>query len=133
MICAITFDFPQGWFLAVPALLGVAFALWRQNKAGLRKSRLAALAGLRLLVLALLVFLAARPVWIAKEPPAAASRAAVVLMDRSESMSLEENQVSRYQEALDFLRESLLPELQAAHLPVPVSYTHLTLPTILRV
>src|SRR5262249_4822415 len=58
------------------------------------------------------------PVWTAKEPPAAASRAVALLLDRSESMSLEEPDVSRYQAALDFLRSRLLPALKSAKLPV---------------
>jgi uncharacterized membrane protein len=42
----------------------------------------------------------------------------MLLMDRSESMSLEEREASRYQQALGFLRERLLPALRAASLPV---------------
>ena len=53
-----------------------------------------------------------------REPPASATRPVMVLMDRSESMSLEERDASRYQQALGFLRERLLPALRAASLPV---------------
>ena len=74
-----------------------------------------ALRGIALLVL---VFLAARPVWMSREPPASATRTVMLLMDRSESMSLEEKDISRYQQALGFLRERLLPALRTASLPV---------------
>src|SRR5207248_1023916 len=78
----------------------------------------AVLAVLRGVALFALVFLAARPVWIAKEPPATAVRPVVLLMDRSESMSLEENERTRYQQALNFARDYLLPALKSAGLPV---------------
>jgi uncharacterized membrane protein len=39
-------------------------------------------------------------------------------MDKSESMSLEDRDTSRYQQALGFLRERLLPALKGANLPV---------------
>ena len=79
-----------------------------RRKRGREKGRILALTSLRAMVLLLLIFLAARPIQVAKEPPAAAARAVVVLMDRSESMSLEEHDASRYQQALGFLRERLL-------------------------
>jgi uncharacterized membrane protein len=53
-----------------------------------------------------------------REPPALATRPVMLLMDRSESMSLEEHDASRFQQALGFLRERLLPALRAASLPV---------------
>ena len=77
------------------------------------RSRIAALVAVRGLALLVLVFLAARPIWITREPPASATRSVVVLMDRSESMSLEGRDSSRYQQALGFLRERLLPALRA--------------------
>ena len=92
---------------------------WRQRRRGLAQLR--GLPGWRRLArdaLLVLVFLAARPVWMTREPPASATRPVMVLMDRSESMSLEERGVTRYQQALGFLRERLLPALRAARLPV---------------
>src|ERR1035437_550966 len=50
--------------------------------------------------------------------PAVATGSVLLLMDRSESMSLEERDTSRYQQALGFLRERLLPALRAGSLPV---------------
>jgi hypothetical protein len=118
MISAIIFEFPLGWLAAVPLALALGFAAWRQSRRGVAPSRVLALGALRALALLPLVALAARPVWLAKEPPASATRSVILLMDRSESMSLEENEVSRYQQGLDFLRERLLPALKSAHLPV---------------
>jgi len=89
-----------------------------QVRRGVPRSRILALTCLRLVALLPLLVLLARPVWIAKEPPAAASRAVALLVDRSESMSLEDPDVSRYQQALDFLRGRLLPALKSAGLPV---------------
>jgi uncharacterized membrane protein len=81
-------------------------------------SRIAKLGALRAMALLVLVFLAARPIWMTREPPASATRSVMLLMDRSESMSLEERDATRYQQALGFLRERLLPALRAAGLPV---------------
>ncbi len=118
MIAAIVFEFQQGWLFAVPLGMALALTIWRQHRRGLATSRIAGLGALRLIALLVLVFLAARPVWMSREPPAPATRSVMLLMDRSESMSLEERDASRYQQALGFLRERLLPALRAASLPV---------------
>ena len=102
----------------MPLGAALAFAVWRQRRRGLATSRIAGLGALRAIALLVLVFLAARPVWMTREPPASATRSVMLLMDRSESMSLEERDASRYQQALGFLRERLLPALRAASLPV---------------
>ena len=77
---------------------------------------MAGLALLRGIPLLILVALSARPFWTTRQPPAGAARPVVLLMDRSESMSLEENERSRYQHALGFAREHLLPALKSAGL-----------------
>jgi len=118
MTAALFFEFPRGWLLGVPLALLLALTLWRQRRLGLGLPRLVVAGVLRLLVLSVLVFLVARPVWIQREPPAAAGRSVVLLMDRSESMSLEDRDISRYQLAVEFLRERLLPALKSANLPV---------------
>jgi uncharacterized membrane protein len=118
MIAAIVFEFPRGWLFALPLGVALAFAIWRQHRRGLATSRIVGLGALRAVALLVLVFLAARPVWMTREPPASATRSVVLLMDRSESMSLEEHDATRYQQALGFLRERLLPALRAASLPV---------------
>ena len=119
MIASLTFQFPPAWQAGLPlVLLLVALTVWRQRRRGLSRSRIGLLAGLRLAVLLVLVFLAARPIWFTREPPAAANRPVVLLVDRSESMSLEEQGRTRYDHTLQFLRERLLPALKAARLPV---------------
>jgi uncharacterized membrane protein len=118
MTAAIYFEFPQGWLFALPLGLALAFAIWRQRRAGVATRRIAGLGALRAMALLVLVFLAARPIWMTWEPPASATRSVMLLMDRSQSMSLEEHDMSRYQQALGFLRERLLPALRAASLPV---------------
>ena len=118
MIAAIHFDFPAGWLLLLPLFAALVFRARRQWRGGLNSMQLACLTALRAAALLLLVFLAARPVWTAKEPPASAARAVALLMDRSESMSLEEREESRFSGALGFARERLLPALKSAHLPV---------------
>jgi uncharacterized membrane protein len=118
MTAAIAFEFPPGWLFGLPLGVVLVFAVWRQRRRGLATSRIAGLGALRAVALLVLVFLAARPVWMTREPPASATRSVMLLMDRSESMSLEERDASRYQQALGFLRERLLPALRAAGLPV---------------
>ena len=118
MIAAIAFEFPLGWLLALPLGLALALAIWRQRRHGVATRRIVGLGALRAMALLVLVCLAARPVWMTREPPASATRSVMLLMDRSESMSLEERDASRYQQALGFLRERLLPALRAASMPV---------------
>ena len=118
MTAAIIFEFPQGWLFAVPLGLLLAFGVWRQRRRGLPASQMVLLGALRAIALLVLVSLAARPVWMSKEPPASATRSVMLLLDRSESMSLEERDANRYQQALGFLRERLLPALRTASLPV---------------
>lgn len=118
MIAGITFEFPQGWWLVVPLVLVVGFAAWRQHRKGLSPGRIGILAGLRSLALLVLVFLVARPIWIVKEPPAPAARSVALLVDRSESMSIQDVDQSRYQQALSFAAGRLLPALKSANLPV---------------
>src|SRR5258708_2429687 len=112
MTATLLFEFPLGWLAGVPLLAALAFGIWRQRRRGLPASRIATLALLRLAVLLPLVALAARPIRMAKEPTANAARSVAVLVDRSESMSLEDHDASRYQQALDFLRDRLLPALK---------------------
>jgi len=115
---AIFFEFPLAWFLAFPLLAALALLVWRLRRRGLPAARILTLCALRGLALLVLLVLAARPLWLSREPPAAATRSVAVLMDRSESMSLEDRDASRYQQTLGFLRDRLLPALRSANLPV---------------
>ena len=118
MTATLLFEFPPGWLLTIPLAAALAFVLWRQRKHGLPRYRVLLLTSLRAVALFLLVFLAARPVWLTREPPASAARSVALLMDRSESMSLQDRDGSRYHQALGFLRERLLPALKSANLSV---------------
>src|SRR5438045_2513688 len=119
MIALIHFDYPPGWQIGLPAcLLVLGLAAWQQSRRPMPGFRIAILALFRATVLLPLIFLAARPVWVAKEPPMTAQRPILLLVDRSESMSLEENERTRYQQALRFVRDHLLPALKSADLPV---------------
>jgi hypothetical protein len=118
MIAALVFEFPAGWFLGLPIVAALSLAIWRQHKQGIGKHRFLTLNGLRAAAALVLVFLAARPVWIANEPPVSAARSVVLLMDRSESMSIEDRSGTRYDAAVGFVRDRLLPALKSANLPV---------------
>jgi hypothetical protein len=119
MISAIAIEFPPALQIGLPvAIAALALMLWSQHRRGLSNRQLAAVGALRAVALLALIFLAARPVWIAREPPASASRPVVLLVDRSESMALEERDASRYQEAVGFIRERLLPALKSEGFPV---------------
>ena len=70
MLAAIHFDFPFAWQAGLPlALTVLALAAWRQNRRGVRSQHVASLTALRGIPLLALLFLAARPAWVAKEPP----------------------------------------------------------------
>src|SRR5438105_2349820 len=100
MTAVIVFDLPLAWQIGLPVTaIVVGLATWLRVRRGMAWSRVLLLGGLRLLGLLLLVFLAARPIWFTKEPPASATRSVVLLMDRSESMSLEERDTTRYQQS----------------------------------
>ena len=77
MIAAIVFEFPAGWLFGLPLGAGRVFAIWRQRRRGLAASRIVGLGALRAIALLVLVFLAARPVWMTREPPASATRSVI--------------------------------------------------------
>lgn len=118
MITATVFELPAVWSCAAPLALLLGLAAWRQRRRGLAVSRVLAAAALRGIPLLALICLAARPVRLGTETSAAAARPVVVLVDRSESMSLKDADSTRYQRALDFLSRRLLPALKSAGLPV---------------
>ncbi len=114
----LVFDLPLAGWVGLPLVLLVAgLLLWSRKRGGQSWPRIAATVGLRTAALLLLVGLAARPVWVARETASAGHRPVAILVDRSESMSLEEGGKTRYERALGFAREQLLPALKAAGLP----------------
>ena len=114
----LVFDLPLAGCVGLPLVLLVAgLLLWSRKRGGQSWPRIAATVGLRSAALLLLVGLAARPVWVARESASAGHRPVAILVDRSESMSLEEGGKTRYERALGFAREQLLTALKAAGLP----------------
>jgi uncharacterized membrane protein len=113
----LTFDFPialrYGLPLVLLALGGGAWAHWR---GGMAIRRVALLTALRAVALLWLTLLAGRPTWVSTEPAQPSQRHVVLLMDGSESMAIEEGDQTRYQQALGFSRQHLLPALKAAGL-----------------
>ncbi|MBI2925385.1 MAG: VWA domain-containing protein [Verrucomicrobia bacterium] len=115
----LTFDFPLGWQLGLPLVVAalVVTALAHRRR-GMAKGRIALLTALRAIPLLALVFLIARPTWVSREPPTPTSRTVALLVDRSESMSVEEGDKTRYEQALEFARDHLLPAMKDANIPV---------------
>lgn len=118
MSAAIAFQLPAAWVGLVPICALILWAAARQRVRGCSPRRVLLLASLRFLPLAGLVFLAARPVRLTAQASKASARPVMVLLDRSESMSLKEGGLTRYQKAVEFLDRRLLPALKSANLPV---------------
>ena len=115
----LVFDCPLGWQIGLPLALGViGLAVLTHRRRGLARGPTAVLAMLRAVALLGLVFLAAKPTWLLPDPPGPATRTVLLLLDRSESMSVEEGGHTRYRQALDFARNDLLPAMNSAGLPV---------------
>lgn len=116
----LTFDFHPAWQIGLPLVVAaLAFSAWSLLRRGCARARTCGLTALRGVALGALIFLACRPTWVSKDDPSKnASRSVVLLMDRSESMSVEEGDRTRYQQALEFARDSLLPAMKSANLPV---------------
>ncbi len=110
----VVFEYPAALVLgpacaaAVLGWLGVA-----QRRRGVSPGRIAALAAVRGLVLLTLAIMAARPVRQDRAEPPGQRRSVVLLVDRSESMALEDNGAAREQQAVRFARDQLLPALKA--------------------
>ncbi len=115
MTAHLVFGFPLGWQIGLPVTGALLIMMaWSLGQTGLDKWRVAALTGLRTVTLLTLVFLAGRPTWVSREVETANKKSVVLLMDRSESMSLEEDHQTRYARALRLAREQVLPALKTA-------------------
>lgn len=115
----LVFELPRVWQVGLPALALLLVVLHlRYRRRGLSRRAGLALTCLRGLALLPLVLLAARPVWVSGEPRDPARRPVMLLVDASESMSVEETGGTRYERVLEFAREQLLPALGRAGLPV---------------
>ena len=110
------FEFPLGWQAGLPLVcVALALAAWFLWRRGVAPVHLAALMVLRGLFLLSLVFLVARPNWVERDLSAGVSKSIALLMDRSESMSLQEDGQTRYQRALSLLRDRLIPAVKKTH------------------
>jgi hypothetical protein len=113
----LVWEWPIALWLGVPVVLAAlthrARTQWRQ---GLDVPRVAASAALRGLPLLALVVLAARPIWEETREPEGRRTAVVLLVDRSASMSLEDDGAPRSARALAFARERLLPAIRQSGL-----------------
>ena len=118
MSSSIIFELPGALLFALPMAVLLGVLGWRQFKRGMHLGRLAVLMAVRVVALSALLFLAARPTRVGQNARNQSGRPVVVLIDRSRSMSLKEPDTSRYERAVQFLRERLLPALQSAELHV---------------
>lgn len=115
----IAFEFPLALRVGLPLVTAVLMLFaWAERRRGLKGKRIATIACLRGAALAVLVLLAARPVWVEPQELSRKRDTVVLLVDRSESMSLEDDGVVRYGAAVAFAREQLVPALEAADLGV---------------
>lgn len=104
--------FPWGLVAGVPlaaALLG--WATWRQWTQFRRPLHAAVTTSLRAVAALVLLLLLSRPLYIESQEEPPARNEIVVLVDRSQSMALEEDGESRYGAALDFARQRLIPAI----------------------
>src|SRR5829696_715723 len=119
VIAAVVFQKPVALAVGVPmALALIGWAAWLLRRRGISAGRIAVLYLLRGVAMVGLVLLLARPVWVARDRLEGQRRPVAVLLDRSESMSLEEGHETRYARSLGFARDHLLPALKSADLPV---------------
>ena len=119
MIAQIVLENAWAWGIGLPLVLAVVLLYVRVNR---RQSdgwlRNGMLAGSRLLALLILVLLVSRPVRVLPETEQAARDRIAVLIDRSESMSLESENGNRWRQAVEFLRSDFLPAVKSAGLNV---------------
>lgn len=118
----LTLGFDLPWVLRVGgvaagcALLASALAEGRDARGAWPRLLLVTL--LRALAFGMVLFLAARPVWVEPAPPAGAERKLLVLVDRSASMALEEAGRTRFETARDYLHRELSPAARNAGVPL---------------
>ncbi len=113
----VIFENPLAWFWGLPLAAAAIWLLVRSlHRYGRPWRETAVLAALRGVVLLILVTLAARPVLVESEEEGVQSNRVVLLLDRSESMSLRHDGRSRYDEAVQLARNRLLPAIKAGDL-----------------
>ena len=103
--------------MVVIALLMVPTVM-RWHRRQIAKHRIVAIVLLRTLFLTALVLLAARPVWTTPDQPSEKRNIVALLIDRSESMSVREGDQTRYEQAVEFARDLLLPVVDQSQIQV---------------
>ncbi len=113
----IAFDYPVALMVGAPvAMLVLALTGWSLLRRGVRRARLLLHLVLRGVALLVLVLLAARPVWVGADErdDARKRRASVVLLvDRSDSMSLRDGPSTRTAQAQQVVRDLILPAFKS--------------------
>jgi hypothetical protein len=115
----LVFEFPAALYVGLPAALAlVGFFGYQSVRRSESRSRRVTSLALRAAALLALVLLAARPARVDDQPREPPRRELCVLVDRSASMSLDETGLTRHKQAVDFLRDQLLPAARDAELRV---------------
>jgi len=110
------FDNPLVWYLGLPTAMGIGLLAVRNlRRQGRSRREICILMSLRALVGLMLFYWLARPV-SRMFTPHERDPSVIVLVDRSESMSLDEVGRSRYQQVVELLRERLVPAAEKAEL-----------------
>jgi uncharacterized membrane protein len=113
----LVFDCPQMLLIGpAAAVLLAGWLVWRQRQ--LPRLTLLTLAALRTIPFLALSFLAARPVRVHEHAVDKSRQSVAVLVDRSLSMSIEEEGSTRYQRVTAFLRDRLFPSLEKEHIQI---------------
>ena len=109
----LVFQNAQAWLYGLTAVaITLGLFAWIQLRAGLRRRRVIILTSLRAALFIVLVFLMAKPVWTEPDDDQEKRDQVVLLIDRSESMSLREDGTTRYAMAVDYARSTLIPTLE---------------------
>lgn len=115
----IDFGSPEIWFLGLPlALLAGVLGIRAQMRLGVARRRIAVLGGIRAFVFLAVTFLLSKPNWVSQDSIPRARRPVALLIDRSESMSFEDGNGTRFQQAIEFIRKHLGPALNEAGIPL---------------
>ncbi len=113
------FQLPSAIFFGVVVV--VAALLWfavQLRRGGVDVRRLALLLGFRVVFLFALMLIVARPVWTSPDQDETIRDQVAILIDRSESMSVREGEQTRYEQAVEFARDVVLPAVDQTRLRI---------------
>ncbi|HUY33950.1 MAG TPA: hypothetical protein VMV69_14480 [Pirellulales bacterium] len=113
------FEWPLAWWLGVPLAAALLLAFARSSRRrGRSWKQVSTLTACRVVAVGFLLYLAARPVHVDLPQEPLKRDQVALLVDRSESMSLQDFGTVRFQDALKFARLRLLPALRKSELKV---------------